>query len=189
MSKDDSDATTAVCCESATIAIEPADAKVDGSIFTQLLTQGRKEDVRPPSSPVVVGRLLGLIEEGRVPLVALPGPTLRPGVRARSVMDLYNRHVGREVILIVEPERPNEPIVIGVLQDAGDSAATADLGPLELSVDGERVIVSAATELVLRCGKSRLTLRSDGRIEVTGETIVSRATGAHRIQGGSVQLN
>ena len=188
MSKDESDAVTADRCESATADIERSVTQAE-SALSRLLTQERNEDPRTTSPAVIVGRLLGLVEEGRVPLVALPGPTLRSGVRARSVMDLYSRHVGREVILIFEPGRPNEPIVIGVLQDAGDTAAATDLSPLELSVDGERVIVSAATELVLRCGKSRLTLRSDGRIEVSGETIVSRATGANRIQGGSVQMN
>jgi len=62
-------------------------------------------------------------------------------------------------------------------------------GRVKMDVDGERLTVTATHELVLRCGKSVLTLLSDGRIVLRGEEIVTEATGANRIRGGSVQLN
>ena len=118
---------------------------------------------------IVVARLLGMLDGGRSPLVVLPEPAGASGLRARSIVDLHR------------------PIVMGVLRHDDDDPATP--APLEVRYDGGRVLLEADTELVLRCGLSRITLRRDGHVEVQGETILTRASGANRLQGGSVQLN
>lgn len=61
--------------------------------------------------------------------------------------------------------------------------------PIELLVDGERVVVDAVEELVLRCGKASITLRSNGRVLIQGTHVETRAEGVNRIKGGSVQIN
>jgi hypothetical protein len=161
----------------------------DNPDFSRILSKPSGTEARPLLQGVVIGRLLGLVDESRVPLVALPGPAARAGLRARSIVDVYAPHVGRDVLLLFEDGDETKPIIVGLLRDDGPTASSSELGQIELTVDGERVILSAATELVLRCGKSRITLRQDGKIEVSGETILTRATGANRIQGGTVQLN
>jgi hypothetical protein len=161
----------------------------DSELARILANVAARPEAPPQFQGAVVGRLLGLVDEGRVPLVALPGGGVpRAALRARSTVDLHAPHVGRDVLLLFEDAQEMKPIIVGLLRESGPETAPA-LGRIELTVDGNRVILSAATELVLRCGKSRITLRQDGRIEVRGESITTHATGANRVQGGSVQLN
>lgn len=141
---------------------------------------------------VVVGRLLCLLEGPgtlATPMVALPAPHDEAGLRARSIVDLHGVHIGRPVMLMFEQGNPALPIVVGVLRDPLEAAPGLHPDQLEVSVDGHRVLLSARQELVLQCGKASLTLRQDGRVEVHGEDIVTRAAGANKVQGGSVQLN
>jgi hypothetical protein len=58
------------------------------------------------------------------------------------------------------------------------------------------VHVKAATEIVLEVGKSRITMRADGRIEIagveiviTGDAILSNATRQNTVIGGMVDIN
>ncbi len=136
---------------------------------------------------VMVGRLLGLVDQGRRPLVLLPAPQDIAGRSARSLVDLHHDHVGCEVLLTFEQADPMRPIVMGVLR--GSPASEAPAPALEVRMDGGRVLLEARQSLVLRCGKSHLTLHEDGRVELHGETVVTRAAGANKVQGGSVQLN
>ena len=55
--------------------------------------------------------------------------------------------------------------------------------------DGQRLIVSAKEQLVLRCGKASITLTKAGKVLVEGTYLLSRSTGVNRVKGGSVQLN
>lgn len=72
-----------------------------------------------------------------------------------------------------------------VVADARDALP----GDLEVRVDGDTLRLTAEKNLELRCGKSRLTLRKDGRIVVRGAHIVSASTGPHRIKGATIALN
>ncbi|MEM7056551.1 MAG: hypothetical protein AAF557_03110 [Pseudomonadota bacterium] len=53
----------------------------------------------------------------------------------------------------------------------------------------KRKVVEADSELVLRCGKSSVTLCADGRVTIKGKQLLSRAEGQNRVQGASVLLN
>ncbi|MCC6418741.1 MAG: hypothetical protein IT429_10940, partial [Gemmataceae bacterium] len=47
----------------------------------------------------------------------------------------------------------------------------------------------AKEEIVLRCGKSSITLRKDGKVVVLGAEVVSRASGTNKIKGAAVRIN
>jgi hypothetical protein len=61
--------------------------------------------------------------------------------------------------------------------------------PLEVKLDGQSVILEAEQELVLRCGKSSITLTRAGKVLMRGAYLLSRSSGVNRIKGGSVQIN
>ena len=60
---------------------------------------------------------------------------------------------------------------------------------LEALVDGEPVVIEGAERIELRCGKASITLTKEGKILIKGTLISSESSGAHRIRGGSVDIN
>jgi hypothetical protein len=137
---------------------------------------------------VVVGELVAMTDDGQTPLVLYPGQPGSAALRARTVPDLHGAHIGRQLVLSFESGDPLRPIVMGVLRDA--AAPTPETaGRVQVSADGERMVVSARQELHLQCGKASITLTRAGKVLIQGSYISSRSTGVNRLKGGSVQLN
>ena len=144
---------------------------------------------RGPFDGVVIGELLALTDEGRTPLVHFPGQIGTAAVAARTSIDLHGPHIGAALVLMFENADPARPIVLGVLR--GAAGWPLDDKPAQVSVDadGQRMIVSAREQLVLRCGKASITLTKAGKVLIDGSYVLSRSTGVNRVKGGSVQLN
>lgn len=137
---------------------------------------------------VLTGVLIGFKEAGVVPLVIFPGQLQTAAVPARTTVDLHGAHIGRQVVLMFDGGDPMRPIVLGCIR--GESTALAEQpGQVEVDVDGERLIISAKEQLVLRCGKASITLTKAGKVLIQGAYVSSRSSGVNRIKGGSVQLN
>jgi len=132
---------------------------------------------------VRVGVLVALTGDG-TPLVVDAAWPEAPAYGARSVVDLRGDHIGAEVVVACEGGDPARPIVLGVLQGAPQRP-----GPLTVEGDGQRMVVSAQEQLVLRCGKASITLTREGKVLIDGAHVLSRASGMNRIKGGSVQVN
>lgn len=129
---------------------------------------------------IVVGSFVSKDEAG-VPFVDFPvNPTGRP-LAARSTVELLDEHTGREVALMFEQNDVRKPIIIGLMHVPTRS--------VKVEVDGAVQEVTAEKELLLRCGKSSILLRQDGKIIIKGENILSRARMTNKVKGGSVQLN
>ena len=138
---------------------------------------------------VVIGELLALTDDGTTPLVRFPGQVGESAVAARSSVDLHGPHIGQSVVLVFEQGDPARPIVLGVLRGATGWPQADKPAQVDVDVDGQRLIVSAKEQLVLRCGKASITLTKAGKVLVEGSYVLSRSTGVNRIKGGSVQLN
>jgi len=160
-----------------------------------------------PSAPIPLHR--AAIPEGRVGwiagfdtqrglLVDFEG-NVAGALSARSVVP-FDGATGREaaaarrqVLLVFEGGDPNLPIVVGFLQPSPGAQLLAAVleapGSRDARVDGKRVILEGADEVVLRCGDASITLQKDGAVVVRGRRISSTARGTHRIRGGSVQIN
>jgi hypothetical protein len=143
----------------------------------------------PPGSGLVVAELLGLSDEGRIAFVRWNGQRDSAAMRARSVVDLHGAHVGHSVVLMFENGQESRPIVMGVLRGEAGWPIEERPGQIEVFGDGERLIVSAKDQLVLRCGTASITLTKAGKVLIEGEYVSSRSKGVNRIKGGSVQLN
>lgn len=129
----------------------------------------------PDLAGVQRGVILAIGPDGRAQVSV---PSLGPdGLWARSLVPTPVATVGREVALVMMGEA--DPLILGLIQ------------PLVPSVeaDGERLILEAGREVVLRCGQGSITLTADGRITLRGTQILSRSDGPNRVQGASVQLN
>ena len=137
---------------------------------------------------VVVGELLALVD-GAHPLVrfAAGGDAAVP---ARSTVDLHGAHIGAPVLLVFEDGDAARPIVTGVLREGAAGWPLAEPpAQVQVDADGQRMLVHAREQLVLRCGKASITLTKAGKVLIEGSYVLSRSTGVNRVKGGSVQLN
>ena len=95
---------------------------------------------------------------------------------ARSLVPVTARAVGREAaVTMIE----DQPLILGLIQP---------LVP-EVVADGEKLVLEAQREVMLRCGKASIHLTADGRVTIRGTQVLSRSDGPNRVQGASVQLN
>lgn len=135
------------------------------------------------SARTCIGRIVEVTDEG-LPVVDFPG-NQNARLIARTVVACPKRpHVpaaGIPVLLVFENDDSSAPIIVGVL-------VKAFCPPVARQVE-EEVVLEAGRQLVLRCGKSTITLRHDGKITVRGAEIVSRASGRNKIRGSSVEIN
>lgn len=157
----------------------------------QQLLAGRSALQRPREAlpSVVTGELIAIADEGRSPLVLFACQHGSAAVRARTVVDLHGAHIGQPVVLMFEGGDASLPIVMGVLRQSAGWPLADTPAQVEVDVNGERLVVSAKEELVLRCGKASVTLTKAGKVLIQGSYVSSRATGVNHVRGGSVQLN
>ncbi|MCP4408415.1 MAG: hypothetical protein GY807_11755 [Gammaproteobacteria bacterium] len=137
---------------------------------------------------VVIGILMGFDNDG-MPLVAFPGNPNTIGVNARTTVVLSPDDLGREVALLFEGGDPRYPLVIGRIQHPEEIMSDQEKKKSIADLDGERVVLSAKKEIVLKCGKASITLTHAGKILIRGAYLLSRSSGVNRIKGGSVQIN
>jgi hypothetical protein len=170
------------------VAAQEVDAGVD---ILKPLVEKSTAKLRATDLPIglVIGELIGLADTGRTPLVRYAGQPGSAALRARAVVDLHGAHIGHPVALMFEAEDRGKPVVMGVLRAEGAWPLDDRPGQVEVDVDGERMIVSAKEQLVLRCGKASITLTRAGKVLIQGCYVLSRSSGANCIKGGSVQLN
>jgi hypothetical protein len=155
-----------------------------------------KVPATPTSQAHRVGRIVGT-RDGQW-IIDYPGNP-HPPLLARTIVHLDQSATERaaavnaEVLLLLEDDRTDLPIVIGLLTPQESLTPPEDHvsspGHLEAIVDGQRVIVEAQDEIVLRCGEASVTLRRNGRVVVRGTYVETRSKGVNRIKGGSVQIN
>lgn len=142
-----------------------------------------------PWNSMATGELIAMTDEGRTPLVMFPGQPGTAAVRARSVCDLHDAHIGKGVVLMFEHADPRRPIVMGVLRGYEGWPLAEQPAQVEIDADGERMILNAREQMVLRCGKASITLTRAGKVLIQGSYVLSRSTGVNRVRGGAVQIN
>ena len=156
----------------------------------------RKRASVHPIHGVVIGDLVGIAEDG-TPQVDFPGNDCNKPMPARAAVLLSKDQKGQKVALVFEQGDSNKPILMGPIVsptsnhsiDAADDNQKSKELDQAFSDDGERITFNAKKEIVLRCGKSSITLTRAGKILLRGAYLLSRSSGANRIKGGSVQIN
>ncbi|AKQ69798.1 hypothetical protein A176_006710 [Myxococcus hansupus] len=149
------------------------------------------------------GHLTGFDVSGAV-LVDFPGNAAGP-VPARLAVVVEPKALQaavaqrQKVVLLFENGDPRQPFVMGLIQEPSatplldallePAAPEPVLRPTEAHVDGKRVVIEGQDEVVLKCGEASITLRRNGKVIVKGTYLESRATGTHRIKGGTVEIN
>jgi Domain of unknown function (DUF6484) len=167
-------------------------------IMRSVLAKPRKPAADESQGPniysgIVIGTLAEPDEDGR-PMVYYPGiPGDRP-LPAILTGSPAGYQAGCEVALGFVEGNPALPIILGLIRK---TAAPGQSTPLETSqtrlvdvqLDGDRLTLTADREIVLKCGKSSITLTREGKVILKGAYLSTHSTGVNRIKGGSVQIN
>lgn len=161
----------------------------DTGLLESLLAAPPRADTAATIQGVVIGELLALADDGTTPLVRFAGQAGAAAVRARASVDLHGAHIGAAVVILCEQGDPMRPIVVGVLRERTGWPADKGSAQVQVDLDGERMVVSAREQLVLRCGKARITLTKAGKVLVEGTYLSSRSSGMNRLKGAAIQLN
>lgn len=153
-----------------------------------------RTDASIPGSPTRIhvariGRLVGLTNDGEVPLVTYPDQPVSTALPARAMLDLHGTHIGRDCVLLFEDGDPGRPIIVGCLQTPRMQSLPDVPGHVEIDRDGQRLLLSAREQIVLKCGKASITLTRAGKIILAGTYVSNRSSGVLRLKGGSVQIN
>jgi len=148
---------------------------------------------------VQVGRIVNVDENGQV-FVDFPGNTDEP-IAARFTNSINLKKLShaasadQDVLLVFENNNPELPIIIDTLSSLVDDIVDSTTIALEaekpddVMVDGKRVTFDAKEEIVLRCGKASIILRSGGKVVIKGTNLLSRSRGMNKIKGGAVHIN
>lgn len=110
---------------------------------------------------------------------------------------LNSENKGRQVLIMFEEGDPERPIIIGQIENLLEDIVSMEIDqpdiresePKDAIIDGERVVLEAKKEIVLKCGKGSIKIRKDGKIVIKGTDLLSRSSGSNRIKGGSVGIN
>lgn len=131
---------------------------------------------------VALGVYLG-VKDGRAQVVFAENPK-DIAIPARSVVALGPDDAGCEVALLFEDGDRARPLIIGRI-----IAPYVRKDAPEVIRDGESVRITGQERVELRCGKASIVLERDGHITIRGTYLVSQASAANRIRGGSINLN
>lgn len=148
---------------------------------------------------VVIGEIFTVVDEDgdQKIFVNYPGNPYTTPLYAMTTIKLNSSDSGKQVVLSFDQGSPLRPIITGLLQTTSTQVEELSIDVskelksqnLQANIDGEQVVLSADKEIVLKCGKSSITLTKAGKIIIRGEYLLSRSNGVNKIKGGSVQIN
>lgn len=149
------------------------------------------QDQTRQAGAAVIGRLAAS-PDGRVRIASDDGGSryARHVAGLDAVQLTAPVNVGREVLLLHEGGDPERPVVVAWMAEPG---VALTLGSVETArvarVDGKRVVIEAAEEILLHCGRGSILIREDGAIIIKGTNLLSRSSGINKIKGGAVRIN
>ncbi|MBM4059815.1 MAG: hypothetical protein FJ265_01790 [Planctomycetes bacterium] len=128
---------------------------------------------------VTLGEVVAVAPDGRPIVQTAAAATPVAAVSCLGPATDWRTRVGRRVLVACIDGDPDRPVVLGAL----------DAPPAPPAREPRTLRIAAGEELTIECGKAKIHLRADGRIEIRGEHLVSRSRGPNKVKGGSVHLN
>lgn len=138
-----------------------------------------------------IGKIFSIKEAGQI-LVDYSDNPFDP-LNARALIDVTSDDVDKIVLLSFENNDPKHPIIVGLIRNKAVNTVKKNTVMKnkvnDVIVDGKKIVFDAEKEIELRCGKSSLIMRKNGRIVIKGKHVVSRASSVNKIKGAAVRIN
>jgi hypothetical protein len=145
------------------------------------------------SADAITGHLDGIDAEGRIRFLAEGEERSVPvaiGVDLPDDALVRAAIVGHRGLVIRTNETRRRLVLVGLVRERVSTAAReAGISQVTATLDGDTVDLKADTQIELRCGKARITLHRDGRIEVSGTHVLNRSRGPMKLKGATVEIN
>jgi hypothetical protein len=146
-----------------------------------------------PPGMAGMGHLDGVDGEGRLMFRPEGGSVSVPVVIGVGMSDeeiVRAAWTGRRAFVVRTGGNAPKLVLVGFPREHV-AAKARDAWPAEVEVrmDGETVYLKARRKIELVCGKSRIVLDADGRVEVNGSYLLSRSRGPVKIKGATVEIN
>lgn len=148
---------------------------------------------------VHMGKIVGIDEAGVVYVDFELNTTGPLPAKVSGAMQSRIEHRGwtasAQVLLIFEDADPSKPVILDTVGDTVQSAASKNEVAIQvdeendITVDGRTITFDAREQIVLKCGKSSITLTRAGKVIIRGAYLLNRSSGVNKIKGGSVQIN
>lgn len=156
-----------------------------------------REAALPPSRFFITVAQVVAVEDSGLPIVLVQGESLpRPAsyVAVDAGRSDSGLRAGAAVVVAVDEADVLPPIVLAPVGQAAEAAIDeeglrAEGRRVDAAPTKERLVFESEREIVLRCGRSSITLTRDGKVLVKGVDVVSRASGSNKIRGASVKIN
>ena len=164
------------------------------------LAEGVKTiDIKHRVSGARIGTITDINDQGQV-FVDFSGNLFGPitakfsGSMGEKLRKIYPS-ADLQVLLVFENDDPKFPIIIDTVFNLIDEISEQDPVAFKMNeakdvfIDGRRISFDAKEQIVLRSGKSSITLTKAGKVIIRGAYLLNRSSGVNRIKGGSVQIN
>lgn len=143
----------------------------------------------------LAGHLAGIDEEGRILFQEDGSLTSSPVLIGLSLADeeVADAARAKRRALVIKPDnQPKQPVLVALLREGigAEARDKADKAGCEATrIDGQAVAIDAQQSLELSCGRARITLHADGRIELNGDYLLSRSRGPIKLKGATIDIN
>ncbi len=150
-------------------------------------------------SGIRIGKISDISDQGQV-FVDFPGNRFGTlSARFAGLLEPKLRKIfenaDHKVLLVFEGDNPKSPIIIDTICNSIVDAPEKESVAFQMDeaknvyIDGKRFTFDAKEQIVLRCGKSSITLTRAGKLLLNGAYLLNRSSGVNRIKGASVQIN
>jgi hypothetical protein len=147
----------------------------------------------PALEGAISGHLAGIDEEGRILFKDEVTQTPYPVVIGLSLSDdevVEAAHLERRALVIKTGGQQLQHVLVALLRERITAEAREkDFSQLKTYVSGKAIHIGANNSLELKCGRSRITLHADGRIEINGDYLLSRSRGPIKLKGATIDIN
>lgn len=152
-----------------------------------------EEDVDRSVGRAITGHLDGVDDEGRILFRAEGTEDRFPvsiGIAASDKELVQAAWLGRRALVVRTADPSSRAVLVSLVRERVSLDESVHTGcGITARIDGEVVRIKAESEIELRCGKSSLVMRKDGRIELHGTNVLSRSRGPNRVKGATIELN
>jgi len=163
----------------ATAAYPPIDdASING------FQAGTVEEMTPEGL-IVVNTGVKLIDCHFIRSSTAPPPEIHPGDSVLYVPPASDAEFGY-VLGLIEPY----PSTVNQLSEKQTRQAQGQDNACHITrIEDEVVHIKADKGLVIECGTGSITITQDGKVQIKGKELLSRARGMSRIKGAGVNIN